>query len=93
VQPLPAETERGWMAAFAGSLEAGWARDALVAALADGEPARAFGDALGFFPAERQRWLACRQGRMQAVVRAWLEANDVEPTSEPPARFRPAPEA
>ena len=67
------------------------ARRSLLAALADGEPARAFEDALGYFPAERQRWLACRQGRMRAVVRAWLEAHDVEPTSEPPARFRPDP--
>ncbi len=56
---------------------------------------RAFEDALGYFPAERQRWLACRQGRMGAVVRAWLEANDVEPTSEPvprPGFRRPGPE-
>jgi hypothetical protein len=92
VQPLPAETERGWMAAFAEGLEDGWARDGLTAALADGDPARAFEDALGYFPAERQLWLACRQGRMKAVVRAWLEANDVEPTSEPPPRFRGDPE-
>jgi hypothetical protein len=89
VQPLPAETERGWMSAFAESLEDGWARDGLTAALADTQPQSAFEDALGFFPAERQRWIACRRGRMRAVVRAWLEANDVEPTSEPPPRFRP----
>jgi hypothetical protein len=92
VQPLPAETERGWMIAFAEGLEDGWARDALVEALADGTPAHAFEDALGYFPAERQRWLVCCQGRMRAVVRAWLEANDLEPTSEVPARFRPDPE-
>jgi len=91
IQPLPAETERGWMAAFAESLEDGWARDGLTAALGDGDPVRAFEDALGFHPAERQRWIACRQDRMRAVVRAWLEANDVEPTSEPPARYRPEP--
>lgn len=80
------------MSAFADGLEDGWARDSLLAALADGGPVRAFEDALGYFPAERQRWLACRQGRMGAVVRAWLEANDVEPSSEPPARFRAGPE-
>jgi hypothetical protein len=92
VQPLPAETERGWMTAFAESLEDGWPREGLLQALADGDPARAFEDALGYFPAVRQRWIACRRGRMRAVVRAWLEANEVEPTSEPPARFRPEPE-
>lgn len=80
------------MTAFAEGLEDGWARDGLTAALADGEPVRAFEAALGFFPAERQLWIACRQARMRAVVRAWLEANDVEPTSEPPARFRPDPD-
>ena len=63
------------MSAFADGLEDGWARDSLLAALADGGPVRAFEDALGYFPAERQRWLACRQGRMGAVVRAWLEAS------------------
>jgi hypothetical protein len=92
VQPLPAETERGWMTAFAESLEDGWARDGLRQALADGDPARAFEDALGYFPAVRQSWIACRQGRMRAVLRAWLEANEVEPTSDPPGRFRPEPE-
>jgi hypothetical protein len=92
VQPLPTETERGWMAAFAEGLPESWARDALLAALADGESSRAFADALGYFPAERQRWLACHQGRMKALVRAWLEANDVEPDGDVPARFRPDPE-
>jgi hypothetical protein len=76
------------MRAFVADLEDGWAKDGLSGALADAEPARAFGDALGYYPPERRLWLACRQGRMMAVVRAWLEANDVEPTTEPPARFR-----
>jgi hypothetical protein len=93
VQPLPAETELGWMTAFVGDLEDGWAKDGLSAALGEEDPARAFGDALGYYPAERRLWLACRQGRMKAVVRAWLEANDVEPTNEPPDRFRPDPAA
>lgn len=88
VQPLPAETELGWMTAFVEGLDDGWAKDALQAALAGAEAARAFADALGFHPAERRLWIDCRDGRMRAVVRAWLEANDVEPTSEPPARFR-----
>lgn len=91
VQPLPAETERGWRAAFVAALEDGWAKDALAAALAAGPDAPGFEDALGFHPGERQAWLACRAERMRAVVRAWLEANDVEPTSAPPGRHRPEP--
>ena len=47
-----------------------------------------FEDALGFFPEDRLRWVACRDARLAAVVRAWLEANDVEPTSAPPRRYR-----
>jgi hypothetical protein len=88
IEPLPAATERGWMEAFVASLEDGWAKDALAAALGGREPARAFEDALGFHPSERQLWLSCRLERMRAVVRAWLEAHEVEPLGEPPPRFR-----
>lgn len=93
VQPLPAETELGWMTAFVEGLDDGWAKDGLSTALAGDDPVRAFEGALGYYPAERRLWLGCWQGRMRAVVRAWLEAHDVEPTTEPPARFRldPAP--
>ena len=45
-------------------------------------------DALGFFPEDRLRWVACRDARLAAVVRAWLEANDVEPSTEPPRWYR-----
>ena len=47
-----------------------------------------FEDALGFFPEDRLRWVACRDARLAAVVRAWLEANDIEPGNEPPRRYR-----
>lgn len=88
VLPVPPETEQGWMRAFAESLEDGWPRDMLLAAL-DGPAADLrFEDALGFFPEDRLRWVACRDARLAAVVRAWLEANDVEPTSAPPRRYR-----
>lgn len=87
IEPLPAETERGWMTTFAESLEDGWARDALCAALRQRPPIRRFEDALGLFPAERQRWLAWREERVQAVVRAWLVASDVDasPSASPDA--------
>jgi hypothetical protein len=88
VLPVPPETEQGWMRSFAESLEDGWPRDMLFAALEGPAADLRFEDALGFFPEDRLRWVACRDARLAAVVRAWLEANDVEPTSEPPRRYR-----
>jgi hypothetical protein len=88
VLPVPPETEQGWMRSFAESLEDGWPRDMLVAALEGPAADLRFEDALGFFPEDRLRWVACRDTRLAAVVRAWLEANDVEPTSVPPRRYR-----
>jgi hypothetical protein len=88
VSPVPSLTEHGWMREFAESLEDGWPRDMLRAALEGPAPGRLFEDALGYFPEDRVRWIACRDGRRAAVLRAWLEAHDVEPTSEPPLRYR-----
>jgi hypothetical protein len=88
VLPVPPETEQGWMRSFAESLEDGWPRDMLLAALEGPAADLRFEDALGFFPEDRLRWVACRDARLAAVVRAWLEANDIEPTSAPPRRYR-----
>jgi hypothetical protein len=88
VLPVPPQTEHGWMRSFAESLEDGWPRDMLTAALEGPAPDLRFEDALGFFPEDRLRWVACRNARLAAVVRAWLEANDVEPTSDPPRWYR-----
>jgi len=79
VQPLPHETQLGWMNGFVSSLEDDWPRDALAQALAGATPLQLFEDALGRYPGERLAWLACRRSRMDAVLRAWLEANDIEP--------------
>jgi hypothetical protein len=78
IEPLPPETELGWMEAFAEALEDGWARDALFDALTLPNAAEGFRAALGRHPEERLAWLACRRSRTQAVLRAWLEANDIE---------------
>jgi hypothetical protein len=86
--PVPPQTEQGWMRSFAEALEDGWPRDMLLAALDGPAPDLRFEDALGFFPEDRLRWVACRDARLAAVVRAWLEANDVEPTTEPPRWYR-----
>jgi hypothetical protein len=88
VLPIPSQTEHGWMRAFAESLEDGWPRDMLLAALEGPVPDLRFDDALGYFPEDRLRWVACRDARLAAVLRAWLEANDIVPTSEPPRRYR-----
>jgi hypothetical protein len=88
VLPVPPQTEMGWMRAFAESLEDGWPRDTLLAALEGPVPDLRFEDVLGYFPEDRLRWVACRDARLAAVLRAWLEANDVVPTSEPPRRYR-----
>ena len=88
VLPVPPQTEHGWMRSFAESLEDGWPRDMLTAALEGPAPDLRFEDALGFFPEDRLRWVACRNARLAAVVRAWLEVNDVEPTSDPPRWYR-----
>jgi hypothetical protein len=87
IEPLPAETEHGWMTGFADSLEDGWPRDALRKALSERFPTRRFEEALGHFPGERLRWLACRAERVQAVLRTWLVASEVVPTTEPPSHL------
>lgn len=66
------------MRGFVATLDDDWPRDALAAALAGPAPVRDFEQALGRYPSERARWLACRRERLAAVLRAWLEANDVE---------------
>jgi hypothetical protein len=88
VLPVPPETEQNWMRHFTLTLADGWTRDMLMAALEQPAPDLRFEDALGYFPGDRLLWIACRNARMAAVIRAWLEANDIQPTSEPPARYR-----
>lgn len=82
IEPLPHETVQGWMSTFAAELEDGWARDGLEQALAGLVPSRSFEEALGRFPQERTAWLARRAAREAAVLRAWLEAKDIAPTTE-----------
>ena len=88
IEPVPLETELGWRRAFVATLEDDWPRDALESALGTEAPLAAFDAALGRHPRERCAWLACRDARLQAVLRAWLDANDVQPLGEPP-RVRP----
>lgn len=88
VLPVPAETELFWMRQFVETLGDGWTRDMLRAALEQPAPDLRFEDALGYFPEDRLLWLNCRNARMAAVIRAWLEANDIQPTSAPPLRYR-----
>ncbi len=71
------------MATFVAELDDGWARDGLQQALAGLVPMRSFEEELGRFPRERLAWLARRAAREAAVLRAWLEAKDIAPTTEP----------
>jgi hypothetical protein len=75
------------MTRFADSLEDGWPRDGLRKALSASHTTRRFEDALGYFPAERQQWLACRAELVRAVVRTWLVASEVAPATDPPKRL------
>jgi hypothetical protein len=88
VLPVPPETEQHWMRQFVETLDFGWPRDMLASALEQPAPDLKFEDALGYFPEDRLRWIFSRNARMAAVIRAWLEANDIEPTSVPPERYR-----
>lgn len=88
VLPVPPQTEHAWMREFVEALEDGWSRDRLRAALEEPVPGPGFEAALGCFPEVRVRWVACRDARRAAVMRAWLEAHDIEPTSEAPRRYR-----
>ena len=87
VLPVPAQTEQGWMREFTESLEDGWPHDRLMAALEAPLPDLEFEAALGYFPEARVRWVACRNARLAAVLRAWLEASEVSPANEPPRRY------
>jgi Uncharacterised protein family (UPF0158) len=89
VLPVPPETEQRWMRQFVESLDDGWTRDMLMAALEQPAPDLRFEDALGYLLEDRLLWLSSRDARMAAVIRAWLEANEIQPVSEPPRRYRP----
>jgi len=84
IVPVPPETQLGWRLAFVAALEDDWPKDALALALASPSPLAAFDASLGRYPRERRYWLACHDNRIQAVLRAWLDANDVVPLNEPP---------
>jgi hypothetical protein len=88
VLPVPPETELGWMRHFVGLLADGWTRDMLMSALDQPAPDLRFEDALGYFPEDRLLWIVSRNARMAAVISTWLDANEIQPTSEPPIRYR-----
>ena len=73
LEPLGAAEETEWMQSFVEGLDDDWPRDALVDALLLAEtPRHAFEQALGRFPAERLRWLACRHERLRHRLLSWL---------------------
>jgi hypothetical protein len=84
VEPLSSSVEYRWMAQFAETVADGRLRDMLELAL-DGRGAfRRFKIALSNYPAERERWFAFRQERLDQEMAAWLADQDIEPTNPLP---------
>lgn len=84
VEPLGARVEWDWMAEFAASVPDARLRERLERALAGRGAFRRFKGALLAAPAERARWFAHRDARLDRLAREWLAARGIEPA--PPAR-------
>lgn len=84
LEPLAGAEETEWMQSFVEELDDDWPRDALIDALLLAEaPRQAFEQALGRFPAERLRWLACRRERLRQRLLSWLAAHGLVPSEGP----------
>ena len=84
-EPLGSEVEYRWMEEFTATVRDARLGGRLEVAL-DGRGAfRRFKNALLDFPAERERWFAFRDERLQAAAREWLGELGIEPTTAPRA--------
>jgi hypothetical protein len=86
IEPLESSVEYAWMADFADAVSDAHARRALQRALGGGRLFRRFKDVLAAHPREREQWFALRRERLRGGVQEWLAENNIEPTTEPPAR-------
>ncbi len=87
IEPPTADEELAWMEDFVdqdGTL-APPERDALNAALESGDP-DTFRDALRTQAEARARWFLFRSDRLHESIDAWLDANNVHSTDNPPWR-------
>ncbi len=86
VEPISSRVEYGWMAEFAETVADRRLREMLDLAL-DGRGAfRRFKDVLSNYPAERERWFAFHQERLDQEMQDWLAENEIEPTNPLPKR-------
>jgi hypothetical protein len=86
VEPLDSSVEYRWMAEFATTVSDPRLRDRLEVAL-DGRGAfRRFKNVLLDHPAQRERWFALRDQRLDEAARDWLAEQGIEPTLERRAR-------
>jgi hypothetical protein len=74
------------MADFADAVPDVGVRRSCQQALVGVRPFRRFKDALTAHPHKRAQWFAFRGDRLRDAVRGWLANNNIEPTTEPPAR-------
>jgi hypothetical protein len=85
IEPLGSRVEYRWMEEFTTTVRDARLRDRLEVALAGRGAFRRFKDTLLDFPAERERWFALRDERLQAAAREWLGELGIEPTTAPRA--------
>jgi hypothetical protein len=86
VEPISSQAEYRWMADFAETVADRRLPDMLELAL-DGRGAFGrFKRVLSDHPAERERWFAFHQERLDEAMKHWLSDNDIEPTTPFPQR-------
>jgi hypothetical protein len=83
VDSLPSSVEYGWMEEFAEGVRNPHFRELLEVALRGSGAFRRFKDVVSGHAVQRERWFALRRERLVEVMRDWLEANELEPTTEP----------
>jgi hypothetical protein len=77
IQPIPFETQVGWMREFAGQVQDGAAREVLLFAVGRDRPAREFTDALLGKPELLRDWRARRLALVTETVRAWMSEHEL----------------
>jgi hypothetical protein len=86
IEPLESSVEYRWMTAFADSVRDPRLRELLDVALGGRGAFRRFKDVLAGDSRERERWFRFHNERVREAMRAWLEENGIEPTTDPPQR-------
>ncbi|WP_428263513.1 UPF0158 family protein [Haliangium sp.] len=93
IDPASSREQYRWMERFVASVTDDALRERLVISI-DGKGAfRRFKDVLLAYPAERERWFSYRAELLHWHVHNWLEANQIEATTQPPwGQASPPPE-